>query len=43
MKFNTDILVLVCEKEIELICDFIRKNVRDLGRDSAMIGISGRI
>ena len=43
MNFNTDILRLNCSDEVERLCAFIRKQVSEMKRDGAVIGISGGV
>ena len=43
MDFHKNILEIDCEREIERICSFIEKQVRELKREGAVIGLSGGI
>ena len=43
MKFHSDILKIDCEAEIERVCAFINRQVSELKRNGAVIGLSGGI
>ncbi|UCF14788.1 MAG: NAD(+) synthase [Phycisphaerales bacterium] len=43
MNFHKDILKLNCDAEVERICSFIFKQVREFKRDGIVIGLSGGI
>jgi len=43
MDFHKDILEIDCKSEVELICEFIRQELRDMKRDGIVIGLSGGI
>jgi NAD+ synthase len=43
MSFSTDILRINCIDEVDRICTFIKKQVAEMKRDGAVIGISGGV
>ena len=43
MEFHKDILKLDSKSEVERICEFIQKELRDMKRDGIVVGLSGGI
>ena len=43
MDFHKDILKVDCKTEVERICSFIRRQLREMKRDGVVIGLSGGI
>jgi NAD+ synthase len=43
MAFRVDVLQIDCEVETQRICSFIRKQVDDMRKSGAVVGLSGGV